>query len=63
MYYPTSCLVVHNIVEIAIHVNSYENDNLLRLCSSMKSKILKYWKEIPLVYAFFFILDPRTKIT
>jgi hypothetical protein len=63
VYYPTSCLVVHNIVEIATHLNNYENDNLLRDCVvPMKSKFLKYWKEIPLLYAFAFILDPRAKI-
>ena len=28
----------------------------------MKSKFLKYWKEIPMLYAFAFILDPRAKM-
>jgi hypothetical protein len=28
----------------------------------MKSKFLKYWREIPILYAFAFILDPRAKM-
>jgi hypothetical protein len=28
----------------------------------MKSKFLKYWRDIPLLYAFAFILDPRAKM-
>jgi hypothetical protein len=29
----------------------------------MKSKFLKYWINIPLLYSFAFILDPRAKLT
>jgi hypothetical protein len=28
----------------------------------MKSKFLKYWRDIPTLYAFAFILDPRAKM-
>jgi hypothetical protein len=28
----------------------------------MKSKFLKYWRDIPMLYAFAFILDPRAKL-
>jgi hypothetical protein len=28
----------------------------------MKTKFLKYWREIPLLYSFAFILDPRAKL-
>jgi hypothetical protein len=28
----------------------------------MKSKFLKYWKNIPMLYVFAFILDPRAKL-
>jgi tRNA uridine 5-carbamoylmethylation protein Kti12 len=28
----------------------------------MKSKFLKYWKSIPILYSFAFVLDPRAKI-
>uniref|UniRef100_A0A0A8ZD76 hAT-like transposase RNase-H fold domain-containing protein n=1 Tax=Arundo donax TaxID=35708 RepID=A0A0A8ZD76_ARUDO len=28
----------------------------------MKSKFLKYWKNIPMLYAFAFFLDPRCKM-
>ena len=30
VYYPTSPLILHHIIEIASHLNAYENDNLLR---------------------------------
>ena len=28
----------------------------------MKLKFLKYWQDIPLLYSFAFILDPRAKM-
>jgi hypothetical protein len=28
----------------------------------MESKFLKYWRDIPILYAFAFILDPRAKM-
>jgi hypothetical protein len=28
----------------------------------MKTKFLKYWRDIPLLYSFAFILDPRAKL-
>jgi hypothetical protein len=28
----------------------------------MKNKFLKYWRDIPLLYSFAFILDPRAKL-
>lgn len=44
-------------------LNEYGNDHLLRnVVFPMKSKFLKYWRDIPMLYAFAFILDPRAKI-
>ena len=63
VYYPTSPLVLHHILEIATHLQNYENDNQLGdVVVPMKSKFLKYWKKIPLLYSFAFVLDPRAKI-
>lgn len=63
IYYPTSPMIVHNIVEIATHLKAFENDPILRdAVVAMKSKFLKYWREIPILYAFAFILDPRAKL-
>ncbi|KAJ1259047.1 hypothetical protein BS78_10G123300 [Paspalum vaginatum] len=63
VYYPTSPLILHQILKIARHLNAYENDDLLRQAVvPMKDKFLKYWKQIPLLYAFAFILDPRAKM-
>jgi hypothetical protein len=63
VYYPTSPLIMHNILDIVQHLNQYENDALLRhVVAPMKSKFFKYWRDIPMLYAFAFILDPRAKL-
>jgi hypothetical protein len=55
--------MLHKILKIARHLNTYENDELLRQAVvPMKDKFLKYWRQIPLLYAFAFILDPRAKM-
>ncbi|WVZ90206.1 hypothetical protein U9M48_036529 [Paspalum notatum var. saurae] len=63
VYYPTSSLMLHHIIHMHRHMSMYENDNLLRpAVVEMKDKFLKYWSEIPLLYSFAFILDPRAKL-
>jgi hypothetical protein len=63
VYYPTSPLMVHHILDIAQHLQQYENDPILhQAIAAMKEKYLKYWSQIPLLYAFAFILDPRGKL-
>ena len=63
VYYPTSPLVPHHILEISSHLHDYEHDsNLSDVVMPMKGKFLKYWKSIPLLYAFAFVLDPRAKM-
>jgi hypothetical protein len=62
IYYRISPMMLHNIIEIAEHLNNYENDNLFRsIVVPMKTKFLKYWLNIPMLYCFAFILDPRAK--
>jgi hypothetical protein len=64
VYYPTSPLMMHIFIEIAAHLNHFKNDSKLRPnVVPMKSKFLKYWEKIPLMYSFAFILDPRAKLT
>jgi hypothetical protein len=64
IYYPTAPLMMHVIIKIADHLNQFENDSLLRdVTVSMKTKFLKYWLNIPLLYSFAFILDLRAKLT
>jgi hypothetical protein len=64
VYYPTSPMIVHNILEIAQRLKDYENDPILReVVGKMKLKYLKYWKNVPFLYAFAFILDHRAKMT
>ena len=64
VYYPTSPLVLHHILEIASHLHDYEHDhNLDVVVVPIKAKFLKYWKHIPLLYSFAFILDPRLNLS
>jgi hypothetical protein len=64
IYYPTAPLMMHVIIEIADYLNQFENDNLLRdVIVPMKTKLLKYWLNIPMSYFFAFILDPIAKLT
>ena len=57
VYYPTSPLVVHNILNMFQHLNQYENDELLRhVIVPMKDKFLKYWRDISMFYAFVFCI-------
>jgi hypothetical protein len=63
VYYPTAPIMLHHIIEIATHLNKYENDPLLmESILPMKAKLFKYWRTIPMLYSFAFILDPRAKI-
>lgn len=63
VYYPTSPLVLHHILEIASHLKACERDlNLRTIVFPMQLKFLKYWSDIPLLYSYAFILDPRAKM-
>jgi hypothetical protein len=51
------------MLKLCKHLKEYENDALLRpVVSRMKDVYLKYWKDIPMLYSFAFILDPRGKL-
>jgi hypothetical protein len=63
VYYLTSSLILHHLLEIVSHLHEGEkNQNLIAIFYPMKLKYLKYWKDIPMLYSFAFILDPRGKI-
>jgi hypothetical protein len=63
VYYPTSPLMLHHIIEIAGHLYDQEtNPLLMNIVTPMKLKFLKYWQNIPLLYSFAFVLDPRAKM-
>ena len=63
VYYPTSSLVLHHVLEIAGHLNANENDRDLRnVVVPMKDKFLAYCCDIPMLYSFTFILDLRAKM-
>ncbi|XP_066341330.1 zinc finger BED domain-containing protein RICESLEEPER 2-like [Miscanthus floridulus] len=63
VYYPTSPLMIHHLVKIAIHLHRYQHDEHLRsVVQPMIDKYNKYWKNIPDLYSIAFILDPRAKI-
>jgi hypothetical protein len=55
--------MLHHILKIARHLTAFENDRLLRdVVVPMKIKFLKYWRNIPILYCFAFVLDPRAKM-
>jgi hypothetical protein len=55
--------MLHHLIDIASHLNQYDNDPLLRhTILSMKAKFAKYWEIIPMLYSFTFVLDPRAKL-
>jgi hypothetical protein len=63
VYYPIAPLMLHHLIDIAIHLNQYENDPLLRnSVLPIKAKFAKYWNCIPMLYLFVFVLDPRAKM-
>jgi hypothetical protein len=63
VYYPTTPLVLHHILDIAEHLHKTERDQNFRMIAyPIKLKFLKYWEKIPLLYSYTFILDPRTKM-
>jgi hypothetical protein len=63
VYYPTSPLVLHQMLEIITHLHECEKDqNMFHIVYPMKLNYLKYWKDIPKLYSFAFILDPRGKM-
>jgi hypothetical protein len=63
VYYHTAPLMLHHLIDIASHLNQYETGPLLRTTVfPMKDKFTKYWKNIPMLYSFAFVLDPRAKM-
>lgn len=56
-----ACHIINLIVKS--YLKMYENGLVLHeAIVAMKTKYLKYYREIPFLYAFAFILDPRGKI-
>ena len=63
VYYPTSPLILHHLLDIASHIHASKKDqNLIAIVYLIKLKFLKYQHDIPLLYSFTFILDPRAKL-
>jgi hypothetical protein len=63
VYYPSAPLMLHHLINIASHLNQYETYPLLRnIVLPMKDMFSKYWKNIPMLYSFAFVLDPRAKM-
>jgi hypothetical protein len=55
--------MLHHLIDIASHLNQFENDPFLRnYVLPMKSKLVKYCNHIPMMYSFAFVLDPRAKM-
>jgi hypothetical protein len=62
LYYPTSPLMLHHILKIDRHLNAFENDHLFRQAAIlMKTKFLKYWRDIPILLCIWFHFGPTSK--
>ena len=56
-------LIIHYLIKIFIHLKTYANDPHIRsVVQPMIDKYNKYWRDIPLLYSFAFLLDPRAKM-
>jgi hypothetical protein len=62
VYYPTSPLVIHHILEFSSHLHEHDTNLSVVVVVPMKAKFMKYWKFIPMLYSFSFVLDPRAKM-
>lgn len=63
VYYPTSPLAIHQVYEMTDLFYTYRDDDFFgETVKKMEKKILKYWSEIPFLYALGLILDPRAKM-
>ena len=63
VFYPTSSLAIHHIVEMFELLNNYREDDILGpAVVAMEAKFKKYWSTIPLLYALGVIIDPRVKL-
>jgi hypothetical protein len=55
--------MLHHLILISKHLKAHEKDKLLRpVVLPMQDVYLKYWRDIPMLYSFAFILDPRAKL-
>jgi len=62
VYKPTSPYVLANIIPIAELFKTYRGiDSHENFLPDMEEKFLKYWTDIPLIFVFTMILDPRWK--
>src|SRR5579862_9877567 len=59
VYYHTSPLALHKLYDMADLLKQYsENLTVASAVSHMQKKFIKYWGEIPLLYAFGIVIDP-----
>jgi hypothetical protein len=64
VYYPTSSLAIHHIVDMSELLNNYREDDILGpAVVAMETKFKKYWSKIPFLYALGVIVDPRVKLS
>jgi hypothetical protein len=55
--------MLHHLILISKHLKAREKDRLLRpVVLPMQDVYLKYRRDIPMLYSFAFILDPRAKL-
>jgi len=64
VYYPTSCLVLHEIYLMANNFFNFEdkNETFVKMVEPMKEKFKKYFKEIPPVFTCAAALNPYINV-
>jgi hypothetical protein len=59
---PTSHLLLYEFVNIADVMHEHENNTVLSSCiTSMRDKLLKYYRKVPPLNLLASVFDPRTK--
>ena len=63
VYYPTSNLVLLQLVEIAEQFSSFRDDPFFfQIIYSMEEKFKKYYENMPLIFPLAAVMDPRIKL-
>ena len=63
VYYPTIQLIISHIYNIAQIFQEYrDNPIFTNACVVMEIKILKYWQDLPILFALASVMDPRLQL-
>jgi hypothetical protein len=62
-HYPTTCLVLRHLYNISVTFRNYrEKPNFIDACIVMEKKFRKYFENMPVIFIFGAVMDPRFKL-